>query len=78
MEHHRDTQRPLQGELDHDGQRGDHQVPERDGPVNQGRDAGERRQGAQLQQGADCVIMFPVRKPLHYLELIILLLVTCS
>ena len=37
LEHYRDTQCPLQGELDHDGQCGDHQVPERDDSVNKTR-----------------------------------------
>ena len=53
VEHHRDPERPLPGELDRDGQRGDHQVPERDDSVHQGGDEGDDRgqESPELQQG---------------------------
>ena len=52
VEHHRDPERPLPGELDRDGQRGDHQVPERDDSVHQGGDQGDGGQESpELQQG---------------------------
>ena len=59
VEHYRDTQRPLQGKLDTDGQCGDDQVPEWDDSVNKTREeTWGRREGRegrlQPQQGNHC------------------------